>query len=795
MNKPTQITLANSLPVSHSSGNSTAQQMPTLSEQTLSAKNIVFVKGSVQMEVYVDKHWQTLRLATIETQTSPVKIASADIQLSNDGKQLNITPKQTEISLNQPKQLQNLLNFLNSGNQVDNKPLPVQVILQPASKLVLNQLQASMPINKEVAQLLQKEPGLKVIITPNRNDFTLSVVNRFADTLHQQPINQTKLALWLSKLLPKGQLQVDKNTAILSFDNYKGSVKIALPAPLHNQQQNQSSSVTQKVQLIALNEQLIIKTQLSKVTFELKNSLSHTFNTLMQKSQLATHLHPPITVPLTSPSLNSSSPISSWLQNSFADLKTRINDAVRYFESKPFSQFGATDNKKTIDAISTQLISQSTHSLLPKSLTQINLAALAANNNQPLQADISQATALPKHFHQSPALVQMFQQVKAGLACITQPIQSNWPSSSADTLEKAAQVITQSQNTVASETQLTKAILNTFKTSAQLSPAMPLKGPITNAIPASQISQPIEAKLLATLLGTEQAKPLPDFKNPIVTDKQQLTVKIEQFVNNKVSNNPDLNRLVNQAFSRMIDSQSLQPFTVQREILSILRPESLPPSTLQNSFSQSLEHLAVGILASPSLANISALNFNSHSSLDALLHVLVPNFKATNTQQLQEQLLQPQSQALAAELTQIKTAISQVISTPINQQPDSNPLVQFLLPMRLPPEAAQTEISLGQYKKPSKDQLEGKSVWFVRLNFDYAELGQLQITAELMDKALDCRLLASSQDVTAMAHPHLDSLRHKLTAHGLQVGDLSLSQGAPEHQAFYQSHAIINIKV
>ena len=46
-----------------------------------------------------------------------------------------------------------------------------------------------------------------------------------------------------------------------------------------------------------------------------------------------------------------------------------------------------------------------------------------------------------------------------------------------------------------------------------------------------------------------------------------------------------------------------------------------------------------------------------------------------------------------------------------------------------------------------------------------------------------------------MAHPHLESLRNKLTAHGLQVGELALSQGAPQHQAFYQSHAIINIKV
>ena len=883
MNKPTQITLANSLSVSHSSHNGAGQQLPALSEQTLSAKNIVFAKDSVQMEVYVDKHWQTLRLATTESQSNQTKIASANIQLSHDGKQLTILPTQTEISLRQPNQLQSILNFINSGDQLTNKSLSVQVILQPAAKLLLNQLDASIAVNKELAQLLHNEAGLKAVITPNNRNFTLSIINRFADTLHQQPISQAKLALWLSKLVPQGQLQLDKNTITLNFNNYNGNIKLAIQAPANHQRtaQSQASSAAQKVQLIAVNEQLIIKTQQPNMALLLKNSLANTFQSLVQKSQLST----PVNLPATpaSPSLVSSSPISSWLQHSFADLKTRINDAVRYFESKPFSQLRPSSGKPSITTSPQQVMpaQQTEHTLLPKSLTRINLAALAINHNQPLLADISQATSLPKHFHQSPPLVQVLQQLKASLASITQSTQLqmaaatpllskaaladqaniNPPTTPAQA--KAAIVVSasQSENKAAAPTvnpqniaaasahkqQQTssiipisnpssaskdvstaainaKALAETVKKTAdgpsiqkqnatkqpdlaitakvsanktaQLATlSLPLQWPLTATVPASQLSLPLEAKLLASLLKTPHEKPLPNFTRSTTTDKQQVAAQIDKLVNTKVSDNVDLNRLVNQAFSRMIDSQSLQPLTIQREILSVLRPESLTSSALQNSFSQSLEHLTVGILAAPSLANISALNFNAQSSLDALLQVLVPNFKATNSQKLQEQLLQPQSQALAAELSQIKTAISQVNSTPINQQPDTNPLVQFLLPMRLPPEAAQTEISLGQYKKPSKDQLEAKNVWFVRLNFDYAELGQLQITAELMDKALDCQLLASSQEVTAMAHPHLESLRHKLTAHGLQVGELALSQGAPQHQAFYQSHAIINIKV
>ena len=190
------------------------------------------------------------------------------------------------------------------------------------------------------------------------------------------------------------------------------------------------------------------------------------------------------------------------------------------------------------------------------------------------------------------------------------------------------------------------------------------------------------------------------------------------------------------------------------------------------------------------------MSINNQTGLEALLQVLLPTFKVGNSaNKLLEQLQQPQVQALAGELTQIKNALSQVQTPAISQQPDTNALVQFLLPMKLPAEAAQTEITLGQYKKHSSGKLADKNVWFIRLNFDYAELGKLQIIAELMDKALDCQLLASTQAVSALAHPHLDNLRSKLAKQGLQVGELKLKRADDNHQAFYQSHAIINIKV
>ena len=928
MNEPTQISLANSLTVKQSTTDA-AQQNIDLNGQTLNAKNIVFAKGSLQMDIMVNDHWQTLRLVTTQSPANAQKIPAAEIQLSADGKQLTILPTQISLALNQAKHLQNLLNFISSGSQLVNKPLTINVVTHPTAKLQLPQLNASLPINKEVASVLQSEQPIQAIINSDHRGTKLTVLNRFADNLHQQPISQNKLATWLAKLAPNGQIKAINNAVELIIPQQKSAFNV----PVKAEQIQQLDSTLQPVKITAVNEKLQLKTHSPQVIVTLKNSLTHTFNSLLraqpEKLNSQSYLSQQ---PIVSPLRNSSSPIKSWFQNSFSDFKTRINDAVRYFEQKPFSKPGsllasAVQNTKSINKAANTI--QSTppiQSLIPQSLTRINLAALANSHPSPLQADISNGTALPKHFHTSPPLAQFFQQIKAGLSALTS-MQSNIPLAEHDLLSsqanqtntqnkttlaqatpmqigqpakitkqggatveseltKEAKIISKNNDTVASSQPIvdknatvkvksnqnltssvlppkaenlasdlsksakemkpdfiqqatpkvqqhsisntsspkaasfsvpanfdaTKVIANASHNKAQqLTNTTPtgldtkqanlesIKAPLNAPVVSSQISLPIEAKLLSPLLDIPKDvyKPETAFinKSKLPLSRESLTQKIEQLAQPKISDNVDLNRLVNQAFNRMISSQTIQPQTVQREVLSILSPHSLSAHAYQNSFSQAVESLSVAILAAPILNSSGIGNFNGQTSLDALLQVLVPNFKAVNSEKLQEQLLQATSQTLANELSQIKTTVSQVTSTPVNQQTDSNAFVQFFLPMRLPPEASQTEISLGKYKKPSNEKPEGKDVWFVRLNFDYADLGQLQITAELMDKALDCKLLASSQEVTAIAHPHIESLRHKLSAHGLQVGELNLSQGAAKHQAFYQSHAIINIKV
>lgn len=700
MNTPTQITLSNSL-VNNLTSNAPKHNLTSLPGEMLAAKNIQFSKESITLDVLINKHWQTLRLGITTAPKNLDKIASASIQLSNEGKSLAITPNNTRLTLNQPVQLQQFLNYINTGSELQNNPMPAQVVLTPTPKLVIEKLNASIAINKEVAQLLAAEQPLKIIISTNNKGAQLDVINRFAESVHTQPITQAKLASLLAQNLPNAQLQATPKFAILTHAQQAGSFKLNI----NNNQLNQLSHTVTNVNLSSQANKLLIQTNINSTTVILKNSFTKPFNQLtsaQQSSVSTSNLNNP-----TSPLIAANnSPIDSWLKSSFGELKTRISDAVKYFENKPFAAINQTTT----------------------GINKLNVAEQL--NQQP---------------NQLPPLVQLTQLIKSSV--------SLWQ------LPTSMLFATTSNGKLSSQNQL----------------------------------HPLEAKLLAPLLNQLSAASAINTPN----NTPLLSSKIADIAQQLSQQPADLTRLVNQAFNRMVSSNNLHPTAIQREILATLQPTQLTNDTLQSSFSKGLEQLAVSILAAPIISQTTTpISINNQTGLDALLQVLLPTFKTGNSgAKLLEQLQQSQVQALAGELTQVKNTLGQVNVTPANQLADSNPLVNFLLPMKLPPEAAQTEITLGQYKKPSGDKLAEKNVWFVRLNFDYAQLGQLQITAELMDKALDCQLFASSQEVTAMAHPHLDNLRSKLAKHGLQVGDLTLKQGDASHQAFYKSHAIINIKV
>lgn len=817
MNTPTQITLSNSLVINQST-NPQTNELSQLPNEVLAAKNIQFSKDSITLDVFIDKHWQTLRLGTTSAPQNLQKIASANIQLNPDGKQLNITPNTTTLTLNQPVQLQRLLNYVSTGTEVQSKPMDLQVVMSPTPKLVIDKLNASIAINKDVAQLLLTEQPLKVVVSTTNKGAQLNVINRFADTIHTQPLSQTKLTKLLVALLPSAQLQATPKLAILTHPQKSGS----FTTPITNQQVSELPSTPIKVNLVNQADKLLIKTDTNNIKVTLNNSFSKPFNELLlaQKSSVPEIPFSASTIKA-SPLLTPNSPIKSWLQNSFSDLKTRINDAVKYFENKPF----AAANKSELTSLPTSSALQKTPLVIQLTESPQNRVNITQSASPLLTSDTR--NILPDHFSRLPPLVQLTQLVKGSVSVwqsstnittantstpnnITQSeVASAKPSnlnasqlsalnistnSKVDTLIKpTSEIVTKGQTTSSVQPVINGNNQNSVNP-ASIKNMLPLAEPLSNIASRSQMLQPIEAKLLSTLLK------LPDTTIPtdrVAGKKQLLSSQITDITNRATKDTPDLTRLINQAFNRMVSSNNVNPATIQREVLATLQPSQLTGDILQSSFTKGLEQVAVSILAAPIISqSVTPISFNNQTGLDALLQVLIPTFKTGNAgAKILEQLQQAQVQALASEIVQVKNTLTQVsVSTP-SQQPDTNPLAQFLLPMKLPPEAAQTEITLGQYKKPSADKLEDKNVWFVRLNFDYAQIGQLQITAELMDKALDCQLLASSQEVSAIAHPHLDNLRSKLAKHGLQVGELNLKRGDANNQAFYKSHAIINIKV
>ncbi|WP_254869084.1 flagellar hook-length control protein FliK [Pseudoalteromonas sp. HF66] len=875
MNKQSQLTLSTQLnldpkAISSASEHSPNDALKMLAEQSLTARNIVIGKHSVQMDVLINNSWQTLRLSTEQENLKTERFLAANIQLSSDGKQLTITPSPLTITLGKSQQLQALLNLLTQGSANTNLPHPAQIA--PSKPLLqLPTLKTEFTLNNSLVALLKAEAPLKAILLPatnQQNSFNLNIINRFGDSLHQQSVNQQKVAELVAKLTPEMNLKLAGQQVQLSVANKQQNELIL---PLSRMSPKQAKQIQAQWQFhphalklipqqVKNTVELINKAPVQQIL--LKNSLSETFNQAL-KSQA---VEPKNT--LLAPSSSSNSPISSWLKDSFADLKTRISDAVRYFEKLPattkaavnqsthqliesknmINQLGFNANK--INIIKFAAVQQTAPQYAAFQVAQKASGPVTANTPLPTSKQTESLTesqsakqvSLPVSYNKAAPLIQLLQRIKVSLEPLvnaqTQASQSSTNSSktqpsllstdntlqTAPTDNKAVntlssgkpvpeqlaqvksnlansvvknsseQVIQTKQATLNSATRAlseqTAGLQKVAQQQTQLhAPFLALKEPNLSQ-PLLPI-RPIEAALISKLLPLPESKPVASIPLPV-----QLTEKLVALSEQNTSSSVDLNRLVNQAFNRMISSQNMHPTTIERELLSILRPTALPSQTQQASFSQGLEQLAVATLAAPIINQAPTnLSFNNQTGLDALLQVLVPNFKAVNGSKLLEQLQQPAMQAMAAEASQLKNTLAQVQTTPINQQQDNSALAQFFLPMKLPPDTGQTEISLGQYKKPSKNKLEAKNVWFVRLNFDYAQLGKLQITAEVMDKAVDCQLLASSQEVTALAHPHLETLRHKLAGHGLNVGELNLQQGTSSHQAFYKSHAIINIKV
>lgn len=291
------------------------------------------------------------------------------------------------------------------------------------------------------------------------------------------------------------------------------------------------------------------------------------------------------------------------------------------------------------------------------------------------------------------------------------------------------------------------------------------------------------------------------------SDKAKLEISSEQInklANFKESKSPDLTRLVHQTFARMIDEKQHSVPQVFHELnlptaINAGFNQPLVNSNLQTTgLLNNVEKLLLTFLSASKLIQSESNAQETEAKFDALLKTLQPNFKAQNISQLQQQLPNLNS-PLMNELVQINNSLqhnmTQSINQSQNQSSDAQLLISLFLPTKLPDNCKQTHLQVGNYKKPAKGNLPEKTVWYIRLNFDYASAGKLSVQAELMDKSVECQMTGNSTQVCTLAKPHLDTLRRKLSAHGLQVGDIELTEDAAKAEQFFNQHAIVNIQV
>ena len=114
--------------------------------------------------------------------------------------------------------------------------------------------------------------------------------------------------------------------------------------------------------------------------------------------------------------------------------------------------------------------------------------------------------------------------------------------------------------------------------------------------------------------------------------------------------------------------------------------------------------------------------------------------------------------------------------------PDGNLLTtwQLELPMRNQQELVplQLKIQHEEPQQPGKNEPKD-SLWRIELAFDLEPLGPLHVQAQLARGSLSSQLWAERAATASLITAELATLRERLAAAGLQVGELACSQGVP----------------
>ncbi|MDG1582456.1 flagellar hook-length control protein FliK [Pseudomonas sp. GOM6] len=114
--------------------------------------------------------------------------------------------------------------------------------------------------------------------------------------------------------------------------------------------------------------------------------------------------------------------------------------------------------------------------------------------------------------------------------------------------------------------------------------------------------------------------------------------------------------------------------------------------------------------------------------------------------------------------------------------PEGNLLTtwQLEVPMRNQQDVVPLQIKLQREESEAQSRKEQKeTLWRIELAFDLDPLGPLQVQAQLVRGSLSSQLWAERAETARLVDAELDNLRQRLQAAGLEVGELSCSQGMP----------------
>ncbi|TMN34974.1 flagellar hook-length control protein FliK [Pseudoalteromonas sp. S2755] len=800
-----------------STDNSEVSRLDLAKNQPFAAKNIQISNDKLKMDVAIDGRWQTIQLA-LKPPTQPNQLPEAQVSIDETGKVVTFqTPKlQAQVTLT--KQLFDILTTLKT--HTPNPVVQSSATTLPDTTLHIKALDLKVPLPQAVAQLLASENKLIAHLNAQQSNVSLQVVNQFKDLLFNTALPKSMIAKLISSQLssveikpqPSGlTLKINDRPVILSpiSSNWpaattwqKGEVKTAFngiditkPAQqVKVETIKPLSALLQQVSAVSKEAQSPLESRLASVHTLAYDKPLFEVNLQQIKSTVAKALQVligrPFGKPLTS-QLNQST--NSPLKDDQSDISKR--SASRLFAQ---SEIVSAHNENKPSTPLQQLTNQ----------IKLNLTELMAKQPLPLQKSHvplqseKLANSIAHYLQQQLAATPKYQappvdfEVKQKALSLLLDTLTGKQSLNNKQVEQLTQVLARPLYRKASSTPVDSAKISQLQsTQSQGKQITATPSPAPQSI-SNQIKGIIEALLTLPMAKPEQKENTPNMLRQASATIEKL-VKADTF-----KQAPELQKLVNQAFTRLLDDRSVNALTVKNQLESQLGMATFtntPTSLAQSSFTQMLERLIVSLLGSQ-VANQVQSNEQAPQKIQALLDALLPQLKQLSPKQTADALQQPQAKELLNELGQLHNQLQpqQSHTTATNsakQDSEAQLIVNLLFPTKVGQEQQQTQLQIGEYKKSPKPGMPEKSVWFIRLCFDFAEKGQIHAQAELMDKALECALVATSSQVKQLAEPHLAMLRHKLASHGLQVAEIGLREEASFQDKFFNEHAIINIKV